>query len=138
MRRLSNYDENAHFTYHVTIPIDTQVSVSRRKKRDYYITISTGVIIGPKDQSIQVAINNLSKEQSEQVRNELILEMAKLNVQWEVSAMPLKDISLFKLVPITSSLTEDVFLAHLLQMGNAALVARASVIRAVTYARQSP
>jgi hypothetical protein len=131
-------DQSSHFSYRVIIPQNINVSLKRTKAHDRYITIETGVNISPEDQPIQSIIAKLSEEQSRHVRNELILEMARLNVQWNVSTLPLKDILLLKLVPITSNLTEDVFFTHLIEMGNAVFVARASIIRAVTYTRQSP
>jgi hypothetical protein len=72
------------------------------------------------------------------VSDELILEMARLNIQWEVSALPLESIVLGKFVPITSSLTEDVFVGHLHAMGNAVILAQKRLALALTSNPQFP
>jgi hypothetical protein len=131
-------EQDSYFSYRVTVERGVQVAVRRTKARERYITMNTGLTIGvtDEDQKFQVLMNKLSGEQLSLVNNELILEMARLKILWDFGEVPLKNITLSKFIPITNSLTEDVFLTHLIEMANAVWVARASLIRAVAYASQ--
>lgn len=80
----------------------------------------------------QRILEKFSKEQATRFRDELLLEMARLNVERKVDEPPLKSILLAKLVPMTSSLTEDVFIGHLHAMGNARILAETKLSLALT------
>jgi hypothetical protein len=109
----------AHFVFTVTLPNNIKVSVRRPKELDRYIIFQSRLNISSEDQLI---LKNLSKEQTTRLIAELILEMARLNIEWDVRGEPLNSILLRKLVPITSGLNEDAFADRLHSMGNALIL----------------
>jgi hypothetical protein len=113
-------DPQSYFTLRVTLPNQIPVTIRRTKELDRYILFETYTDVSRKHYNI---LEKLSKEQSERLIDELVSEVARLNVQWDVGASPLKRILLIKHVAITTGLTEAVFMDHLLEMGDAVILA---------------
>ena len=68
-------------------------------------------------------LEQLPSEEQKPVRHELVLEMARLKIQWQMNSPPPDNIRLVKSLPITSSLTEAALIDELHEMGNAYILA---------------
>jgi hypothetical protein len=74
--------QESYFSYVVTPPNGIPISVRRTKTQDRYIILRTGIGISSEHQRM---LAQLSEEQQSRIFDELLLELARINIHWQIS-----------------------------------------------------
>jgi len=109
----------SEFAVVVTLPNSYKVRVKITQEIEHYLIFESDYRIPPDS---QVIFNKLPDEEQRRLIDELILEVAKLKIEWMIHPLPITSIDLRKLVPITNSLTEAAFMEYLNEMGSALVI----------------
>jgi hypothetical protein len=103
---VSMSDNESYFTLRVTLPSGKPIMVSRTKQRDQYITVRGAVAIAPQHLTI---LTKMPQAQVTRIRHGLAIELARSKIGF-VETMPLQLIMVEKRIPITTALTESMFM----------------------------
>ena len=114
----------AIFTFEVTLKNGVPIVVTRLKEFDAYITLQTHITLSPDHKTL---LDQLKSEQAEQLIHKLLLEMARSKILAAISR-PLQSVSLFRRVPITSSLTEATFIERIEEVNFAFLLVNETIV----------
>jgi hypothetical protein len=106
-----NYPDS-HFAYQVTFSGERNILVSRLKRFDKYLTLSVGLVLIPQYKAL---LDNATEEQKAQLKHILTLEMARFKTNSELSPT-LQSMRIIRRIPITSNLTEGMFIEILAEV----------------------
>lgn len=117
-RKLSHAD--SHFAYEVTLKTKVVVTLKRLKDFDNYITLL--VVLEP-SKSQKVLLEKMKVEKRNLLIREMKRELARSKVEsW--ATPPLENVFLQLRVPITSSLTEAIFIERLVDINSSFTIAQ--------------
>jgi hypothetical protein len=117
-------DDKFSFVYAISLPTGRGVLVGRPKQREGYLQFQGNTALSPEHEA---ALKKLSPSQLERISDEISLEMARSKVGFAAIGVPFKGLVVSKAVPITSSLTEDSFVATLDEIDSDMLLAREAI-----------
>lgn len=129
-------EPESYFALLVTLRNGLGIFVARMKARDRYIVFGCNIEISPEHRNV---LARLPKEKSSRIAEEVALELAKTGVGYNLEIQPdgtMTKISLQRASPITSSFSQDTFVAHIDQLESNVLVAREVVRLSVDSAKQ--
>jgi hypothetical protein len=128
-RRLRTKDEspNTRFSLDVSIDKDRGVIIEQPSDQPEYITIQTGVIL---TDVANKTFEKLTASQQAQVKDDLVIAMATLHMSEEITFTPLA-MKIFKVFPITPSLTEFDVISAVQDTDSAEMTAMSTVATSI-------
>ncbi len=120
-------NQQAHFMLVTTCRSGVRIIIARLKARDRYVWIGGNLELAKEHQSV---LQQLPKEHSGRVVEEIAMELARNEIGYDMTFSPdgtLTMVSVSKTLPITSSLTEEAFIAGLDKVESNMQVAREAV-----------
>ena len=120
-------DPNAHFVIIAAVN-GQRIAVIRPRQNDRYLQLRGGVFVSEEHGA---ALAKLPKSAAESVTRELVVEMARFKIAFTAIGMPVREINLFRVVPIYAGLTEGEFIKALDEVDSAALLVKASFVQSL-------
>jgi hypothetical protein len=102
--------EDAYFRIIVSKENGNKITVARLKERDRYIVLQGTIAPSEQDRAV---LGKLSHDEAEQLRDELVAEMARARISHTGILLPFGNVTLEKRIPITDELTEDVLIGQI-------------------------
>jgi hypothetical protein len=124
-------DPPSEFLYLITTPNNRSILIGRIKKTANYVTVEA--VCSPTQSQLD-SISKLNPEQREQIKQQVILELSNLRIQFNLSQgtpTPLTRITLTTVIPITADFTEATFVGTILDMEHAILVCQTGIPLAI-------
>jgi hypothetical protein len=136
-------DPTSYFTYSVEMVSQNKCYVARRKAKDHYVLIQCNIDIDPR---VYEPMKKLRPEQIHDIYHAVNFELARLRLGYEVIPdanltwdTPIKFMKISKLIPISTALTEIVFVEAMQEMDNEITVAKEALrMKLLTYPQLPP
>jgi hypothetical protein len=121
------HQDHALFTIVITLLNGTKIIVERPKKADRYILAKADVTV-PKLDADRLA--KMHEQQQLRVMQDVVFEIAKTGVPFDLKGPPLRQGAVTKRVPI-SEFTENAFHNLMDEMSSAAIVLRQAMVNSI-------
>jgi len=115
---------NVYFEYTVTLHDGIPIDVIRPKDRSHYLALQTAITVSPEHKAVMAT---WSVDESTRLADELLLELARGKVAYQIVGMPFDSIRIMKSLPISSDLSEDTFAKYLDDIDSQFTLAREEV-----------
>jgi hypothetical protein len=116
------------FRYVVTMKNGDQIDISRPKERDRYLVIATSLRASEEEKQL---LSKLSEDQSARLQADMTTKAAEAHLAFTNMTVPFDNVYLEKRVPITSSLTEAVFIGSVDEMDAGLVILRTTSMMAL-------
>jgi hypothetical protein len=123
-------DPDSYWFLNLTYANGLQLSLRRPKSKENDPFIQFEAIVSP-DPDQQVIFDNLSKDQSKRIADELVLELAKARISYHFLAQPpapFKGVLIAKAVSITRRLNRYVFSSYLDEMQSEIILVEQTIV----------
>jgi hypothetical protein len=128
-------DPESYFRFTVTYKNGLKVGIRRARDKDHDQYLDFGTIVTPSPEE-EIVLRKFTKEQSQQLADELVLELARAKIGYRLIAQPpvFQGVILDKPVPITG-LNRDVFIGYLDEMQSDLVLTEQKILLGVTQNR---